>query len=345
MTANIGSDGRTVSQKQLANYLGLSAATVSIVLNGAPKAADIPETTKRRIFEAARSLNYHPNVMARSLRAKRSYLIGVLVPELSDGYSSAVLSGIEEFLMSIGYFYIVASHRHKPELLARYPHMLFARCVEGLIAVDTVCSDDLPLPTVSVSGHKSISGITNVLLRHQRAAELALRHLIDLGHRRIAFIRGQPFSSDSAVRWKSIQVAAAGMQLEIDPQLVVQLNADSPRPDVGYEAAKKLLATSTPFTALFSWNDVSAIGAMQAIRQAGYRVPEDISVIGFDDITAASFHQPALTTIRQPLLDMGRIAARVLMNRIDNPTNSHPARVEVDPELIVRSSTARAISK
>ena len=334
---------RPVSLKKLAAYLGLSPTTLSLVLNDSPLANTIPQETKDRIFEAARKFDYRPNFIARSLRSARTYTLGVLVPELSDGYSAMVLSGVEDHLLKEGYFYFVASHRHRPGLIEKYPRLLLDRCVEGLIAVDTPVPTKPSYPVVTVSGHHDIKGITNVLLDHRRAAELALEYLANLGHRRIAVIKGQDFSSDTMVRWEMIREEAERLGLSIEPALVAQLEGDLPSPQTGFVAARKLLAAGRQFTALFAFNDVSAIGAIRAFQEAGYHVPDEISVIGFDDIYSAEFHNPALTTIRQPLYEMGRQAAEHLLKRIaGGPDATVPEEVMLEPQLIIRQSTATA---
>ncbi len=325
----------------LAEHLGLSPATISVVLNGSPVADSIPAETKARVFAAARQFNYRPNLVARSLRTQRSFMIGVMVPEVSEGYAAAVMGGIEEQLLQEGYFYLVASHRHKVDLIAEYPRMLQSRSVEGLIAVDTPWTQDVAVPVVTISGRGKAAGVTNIVLDHDRAAQLALEHLFHLGHRRIAFIKGQSFSSDTEARWNSILKAARKLELAIEPSLVAQLEGDSPSPELGYEVTHQLLANDEGFTALFAFNDISAIGAVRALRESGRRVPEDVSVVGFDDIQSAAFQNPGLTTVRQPLRSMGRLAAETVLRRIANPTS--PAlsrRVTVEPELVVRESTA-----
>lgn len=339
-----------ISLKELARRLNLSPTTLSLVLNRAAGADAIPASTKDRIFAAAEGFNYRPNLMARSLRSQRTFSVGVLVPEFSDGYSAAVLSGIEEILLREGYIYLVTTHRHKPALIDRNPKLLYERRVEGLIAVDTPYDQILPLPVVNVSGHKSVPGVTNIVLNHRTAAEAALRHLVGLGHRKIAFLRGQPFSSDTEVRWEAIRAAARKLSIPIAPENVAQLEGESPSPEVGYIAAKKLVANRGSFTALFAFNDISAIGAVRAFHEAGWRVPQDISIIGFDDISAAAYHNPALTTIRQPLWRMGVLAAETLLERIasnnshrrNSASNSRRANstVQVEAELVVRESTA-----
>src|SRR5713101_4803449 len=193
--------GSSVSLKALAEHLGLSSATVSLVINRSPAAKSIPHITQERVRAAARELKYRPNLMARSLRQKRSFTIGVIVPEISEGYAALVMSGIEDHLLQEGYFYFVVSHRHRNDLIEEYPRLLQQRAVEGLIAVDTACQEGVPIPVVAVSGHRELPGVTNIVLNHARAARLAIEHLAQLGHRKIAFIKGQAFSSDTQVRW------------------------------------------------------------------------------------------------------------------------------------------------
>ena len=252
---------RPVSLKILADYLGLCPATVSVVLNNVP-GRSIPHETRERVRAAARKFNYQPSLLARSLRKQRTFTIGVLVPELSDGYHTMVMSGIGDHLMQEGYFYFSAHHRHRADLVEEYPRLFMGRGAEGIIAIDTALDHELPIPVVAVAGHKKIIGVTNVALDHRRAAELALRHLHQLGHRHIAFMRGQPFSSDSDDRWRSIVTVAREIDIEIRPELTIQLEKDLTSPELGYPVVQQLLQHKRRFTALVSFNDIAAIGAM-----------------------------------------------------------------------------------
>lgn len=341
---SVKQNNRSISLKELAAHLNLSPTSLSIVLNDAPASSAIPQETKDRIFDAAQKYNYRPNYFARSLRAQRSFTFGVIVPELSDGYSSMVLSGVESVLSDKGFFYLTASHLHRADLLEHHPKMLLERQVEGIIAVDTPIRFQMNLPIVTVSGHDKIEGITNVVLNHRHAAELGIEHLFALGHRKIAFIKGQDFSSDTEVRWKLIVRAAEKRGIKVDAKLTAQLEGDIPSPELGYIAARKILARDKSFTALFAFNDVSAIGAIRALLESGRRVPEDVSVLGFDDVYAAEFHNPSLTTIRQPLFEMGKLAAQTLLEKvakIEKKSNvTSPETLTVEPKIIVRQSTA-----
>ena len=300
----------------------------------------IPQETKDRIFEAAAKYDYRPNYFARSLRAQRSFTFGVIVPELSDGYSAMVLNGVESELSKKGFFYLTASHLHRDDLLETLTQVLVERQVEGIIAVDTPIRYVPNLPIVNVSGHQEIEGVTNVVLNHQHAAELGIGHLNDLGHTKIAVLKGQAFSSDTEIRFDAILKAARKRNIRIGPKLWSQLEGDLPSPEVGYSATKQLLAGGAKFTALFAFNDVSAIGAIRALNDAGLRVPDDVSVLGFDDIYGDAFHNPALTTIRQPLFEMGSLAAVTILNRLNGSKHEFLPELSVEPTLIVRKSTS-----
>jgi len=324
--------------RDLAEHLRLTKGTISAVLNNSAAAKSIPQRTKDLIFRTAQEFNYQPNFFARTLVKKRTYTVGVVAEEIGDAYGAMIIDGIEAALSEREYFFWTVAHRHQSQKLRQYLSMLEARGVEGFITVDTILSESSRLPIVAVPGHRQLPDVINIVLDHQMAAELALKHLHDLGHRRIACIRGQRFSSDSSVRWESICNGAAKLKMQIPAELTVQLLTSDSSPQEGYGIAKGLLERARDFTALFAYNDVSAIGAIRAIREAGLRVPEDISVVGFDDIREAAYHVPSLTTVRQPLRKMGEIAAQILIERIEGRRN-HLTDVAITPELVVREST------
>src|SRR6202161_4690566 len=213
---------KPMSLKNLAEHLALSPATVSLVINRSPVPDSIPQDTKDRIFAAARKFKYRPNFLAPPLRTQRSYTIGVIVPEVSEAYSASVMSGVEDSLLQEGYFYFVASHRHRSDLIDEYPRLFLERSIDGLIAVDTPWTLVLDVPVVTVSGHNQVKGVVNIVLDHKRAAEVALKHLLHLGHRQIAFIKGQEFSSDTHIRWTNIEEVAHQLGLQISQELVAQ---------------------------------------------------------------------------------------------------------------------------
>jgi len=335
-----GNTKPAVTLKSVAELVGLTASTVSAVLNSSSASRSVPKHTQARILEAARALDYRPNFFARSLRVKRTYMIGVILEEIGDAYGSLVISGIERYLREQNVFFLTVAHRHDKKLLASYSTVLRERGVEGFITVDTILSEEPSLPTVAVAGHRRIKGVTNIVPDHRLAASLALTHLVDLGHEQIAFMKGSKLSADSADRWNAICEVAARLGIHMRQELIVELKGVDPTPNLGYPFAKQLLERKQPFTALFAYNDISAIGSICAFQEVGLRVPDDISVVGFDDIQSAAYITPPLTTVRQPLLKVGEIAARTLLGRIEGRMKYVP-EITVEPELVVRKSTAR----
>jgi LacI family transcriptional regulator len=245
---------------------------------------------------------------------------------------------MEELLIEEGYFYLTASHRRKPDLIEEYPRLLLDRCVEGFILIDTMLEHSLKVPVVAVAGHRRFEGVTNVVLDQRRAAELSLRHLHQLGHRKIAFMRGGSHSSDADERWEFQMAVARELKLDVSPELTVDIKLRDSTPEMGFGLAVELVNRGVDFTALVCYNDVSAFGAIRALMDHGLRVPDDVSVVGFDDIQSAAFHNPSLTTIRQPLHQMGGVAARILLQRIRGQA-SFPDAVPILPELVIREST------
>ncbi len=333
---------RPVTLRTLASHLGLSLTTVSVVVSDAPAAQAIPLATRKRILDAASQLHYRPNYFARSLRKQSSMSVGVLVSEMSEGYFTLVMNGVEEYLMAAKYFYLMAAHYWQPELLEEYPRMLLERSVDGLLLVNTPTPTQVSVPIVSISGHQDIAGVTNIQLNHKQAAYLAVKHLADLGHRRIAFMKGQEQTVDTDHRWREIMETARAFGLEVYQELLIRLTENSWSPALGYGPVKALLSRTRNFTALFAFNDIAAVGAIRALHEAGLQVPRDVSVIGFDDVLSAPFGIPSLTTIRQPLRAMGQAGAEALLNRINHPKAPYAPKVIMEPELVVRESTSRA---
>ena len=337
--------GKPVTLKILAEYLDLSPATISIVLNNSPVARSISPETRERIINAAKKFEYRPNLYARMLRKRLTNTVGVVVPELSEGYFTGLMLGVEQYLLQAGYLYFTVSHLCRPDLLEEYPQLLINRAVDGFLLVNTELRKRVSLPTVGISSHSQTPGVTNIVLDHDRATRLALRHLYELGHRRIAFMKGQRFSLDSVSRWNSIMAIAQQIGITVRPELCIFLEKNSWSPELGYPPVRDLLSRTRDFTALFCFNDTAAIGAIRAIEDVGLSCPRDISVIGFDDIIVAEYTNPRLTTVRQPLHKMGSSGAELLIQRIQNPDKPYPDTVWFSPELVVRESTAAAPTK
>jgi len=341
-----------VNLRTLAEHLELSQTTVSLVLNNSPSAKSIPQETRNRVLEAAARLNYRPNYFARSLRQSRSMSVGVLAPDLSEGYFTRVMSGVVQELTSAHYFYFTACHDWNKDLIEQYPRMLVERAVDGFLLLNTPAEQiSVPVPVVAISAHSPVQNVTNIVLDHHKAVAIALKHLFELGHRRIAFMRGPKAIPDSDYRWESIQEVAGEIGLRIDPALVVRIDSTGwssktgqhpMAPEIGYKPMQNLLEKTKDFTAIFCFNDIAAIGAIRALKDVSLRVPEDVSVVGFDDIQSAAYSTPSLTTVRQPLFEMGQRGAKILLDRIGNREADYPSEIIMEPELVIRESTGPA---
>ena len=331
-----------ITLKFLAEHLGLSRTTVSIVLNHAPQSSTISASTRKRILDAAAQFDYKPSFLGRSLNAGRSFLIGVISPDLAEGYTAGLLGGIEQFLMNSEYQFFTASHYWSPVRAQQTTQLFIDRGVEGILMVNTPYSSRLSLPTVHIGRTHDEPCGTSLIVHNHMGVLLGMRHLVELGHRKLAFIRGHQGSVDSEDRWNAVLAAAQELSVPIDPHLVVQLERldlmSLSAIEEGARCADQLIPHRGQFTALMAFNDMSAIGAINRFRSAGWSIPQDLSVLGFDDVVEARIAFPALSTIQQPLHSIGEAAARELIECIANGT---PRRtLTFFPTLVVRDSTA-----
>jgi DNA-binding LacI/PurR family transcriptional regulator len=335
-----GSDNR-ITLKNLAEHLALSRTTISMILNDLPEATRFPEATRQRVVESAKQLGYRPNYFARSLNRKPTCLIGIIAPDFGNGYEAALLSGFERRMLNTGYTAFVANHFWSTSLLRRHIETLCDRGVEGLLLIDSMPSESPGIPVVTICTHRSAKWSTRVSIDNASGIGEAIGHLTGLGHKEIAFFKGPKGNGDTEDRWNAVLATCERLGVRVDPDLTVQLErierTGLRHADEGRIAARKLLSTGKRFTALVAYNDVSALGAMTELRETGHKVPEDVSVTGFDDIEFASLSNPALTTVRQPLHEMGATAAGLLLRKLANEENVQNTRVS--PELIVRAST------
>ena len=343
-----------VTIRDVAKDSGFSATTVSIVLNNAPLARYIPTATKKRIEGAAKKLGYRPNLFARSLRSRRSHTVGVMVFDMTDPFCTLVLRGIENSLYQASYLPILTDVQNERARFERYLKMLLDRRVEALIVlanwlfVNIDVLGDLEksnIPTVMIGRELKNDSISSVIVDNELGGYTAVEHLYALGHRKIAFIRGPKSLTDSAPRWKGVKAFAKARGLEIDPRLAVDL-PESRHPtssfETGYKLTEEMLKAKRPFTALMAFDDMTAFGAIRALSRAGLRVPQQCSVVGFDDVAAASLCTPPLTTIRQPMEAMGAMAASIVLEGISAMLEKRelPAvHRKLAPELAVRDST------
>ena len=343
-----------VTLSDVARACHLSVSTVSIVLSDAPLSRHVAETTRQRIRAMATRLGYHPDVHARSLRRRRTQTIGVLAYDMSDPFCIPVVRGIEETLQASQYFSLQVNAQTQRMLFDRYLRMLLERRAEGVIVIASWVFEETNLladieknhvPIVIVGRDLTARRITSVLVDNHAGGMLALRHLLDLGHRRIAAIRGPDEMFDSEPRWAGIQEAASAAGLHLDPRLVFQLpNQVDPRSgfEGGLHFARQMLASGCPFTAVLAFDDLTALGVVRGLSEAGLSVPRDCSILGFDDILPAAVATPGITTIHQPLHEMGVLAAQRMIEALDHRTarGPKPCLHQLAPELVVRTSSA-----
>lgn len=343
-----------VTLRHVAKESGCSPATVSIVLNNAPLARYIPAQTKQRILRAAKKLGYRPNLFARSLVSRRSHAVGVMVCDMTDPYCTLILRGVEESLYKSNYLPLMTDFQNERSRFERHLEMLFDRRVEGLIILANWLVMDIhflgdvqksKLPTVVIGRDLRAESISSVDVDNEAGARLALEHLYRLGHRRIAFIRGPKAVADSGERWKGIRSYSQEVGLALDPELVVEQPVSTDPLsgfESGYKLTRELLRRARSFTAIVAFDDMTAFGATRALVHGGYRVPEQCSVIGFDDVPAAALYTPSLTTIRQPMEAMGSLAARLVLDGISATLEKKtfpPILHRLAPELVIREST------
>jgi LacI family transcriptional regulator len=342
----------------VARASGFSPATVSIVLNEAPLSRHIAKATKKKIQETARTLGYRPDVFARSLRNQRSQTIGILVIDLADPFCTLILQGIERRLMGTPYLPIIMDVCNQTHEVDRYLRLMVERRVEGLMVLanwmtfePAVLAEmaDRQVPTIVIGRDSDLPAIGAVAVDNERGGSAAMEHLYHLGHRAIAVIRGPHRLRDSRLRWKGIRRFAQKVRLKLDPGLTVVL-PDGTESSSSFEGARRLtedlIRSGKSFTAILAFDDNAAYGAMRALYEAGIRVPEQCSVIGFDDVPAASITSPALTTIRQPMMAMGEYATDYILAHLDKTMSQEERdRTYVEnktmaPQLLVRGSTA-----
>jgi LacI family transcriptional regulator, galactose operon repressor len=346
-----------VTLRDVAEGSGVSAATVSIVLNNAPLARYIPTSTKDRIEKAAKKLHYRPKLVSRYLSTKRNRTVGVMVFDITDPYCTLILRGIENALYEAAYMPILTDAHNQRGRFERYLEMLLARPIEGLVIVANWLFVDIDLladlekrniPAVMIGRELSTGSINSVMVDNEAGAHLAMEHLYSLGHRKIAFIRGPKMLGDSVPRWRGVRSFARSVGLEIDSSLVVDL-PNSLDPNSGFEGAYRLtedlLKRKKRFTAVMAFDDMTAFGAIRGLARAGLKVPEDCSVIGFDDVNPAAFSVPSLTTVRQPMEALGSAAVGIVMDGINAAREDREFESmhrKLAPELVVRESTRAA---
>jgi LacI family transcriptional regulator len=328
---------------QVALEAGVSIQTVSRVINNR---YDVAPETRQRVQEAIARLGYQPNAIARGLASRRSRTLGLITTDFTDYSFTQVVTGAEAEAHQHDYFFMLGSASCDPEDEPKYLRLLTERHVEGVLFARLGSQEDLEhlmnnlekrgVPVVTTGSHRLESPFAQVDVNNREGGYKATQYLIQNRHIQIACITG-PLSSQSAFdRTEGFRQALAEAGITVQPQLIAEGDYTHRS---GYLAMKKILASGQPFTALFAQNDRMAIGAISALHEIGQHVPEDISVVGYDDIPEAEFANPPLTTIRQPMEAVGAAAARLLIKMVED-SESSVEQVLFDTELVWRASVA-----
>ena len=320
----------------------MSIATVSRVVNGR---SDVSSTTREAVRRVMREQGYHAGPRARpGAEAAQTGLVGVTMPVIHHGYFASILSGAAEALYERDMRIVLCPTRHEHDREVSLLERLMHGETDGAILILPEESNT-ELRTLTRHGFRFVvvdpltelaEGLPVVSAAHSSGATQATRHLLDLGHRRIGVITGPEGGMASEERLRGHQAALAAAGVLPEACLVMRSNF---RVDGGYKAARRLLGLPAPPTAIFTFNDSMAIGTLQAARERGLRIPEDLSVVGFDDTVEAVIAVPALTTVRQPLAEMGRMAVVLLLQLLEK-RRLEPLRVQLATRLVIRDSTA-----
>lgn len=329
---------KRVTHKDVAARAGVSVATVSYVINNGPR--HVADETRVRVEEVIAELGYYPSEVARSLRLQQSSTVGLVIPNSANPFYAEIARELERACTEEGLLVLLCNSDRDPEREQRFVFMLRAKQVDGVVITPHGDASALLQPLLAahipvVVLEHSLPGIHCIGIDDLEGGRLATQHLIDLGHRRIGVIHHET-TALSVQRQQGYRMALAAAGIEYRPELVI--TSGSMQAD-GYSAMQRLLALHQRPTAVFTHNDIIALGAMRAIYDRGLAVPQDISIVGYDDIAAAAYLAPPLTTVRSPKTEMGMLAARTILQLVQEP--DLPAQTVTLPvELIVRASTA-----
>lgn len=328
---------RTVTLEQVARHAGVSPSTVSRILNGT---AVVSDDKKQAVEAAIRILGFVPNPVARGLAGGRSLSVGVVTQAIDSPFYGAALRGIEDTLDAAGYIPLFVSGHWNAEAEARCIEVLRSRRVDGIIVLTGRLSDAAlravarSLPVVVTGRPLKAPGLVSLKFDDASGARLATEHLLSLGHRQIAFIGGDPLHGDAQERERGFREACAAAGVVVDEAL---MEAGGYLEEGGRLAMERLLASGRRFSAVFTANDQMGFGVALALHRRGLRLPQDLSLVGFDDLYTSAYSIPPLTTVHQPVQDLGRTAAAAMLQMLrgEKPQASLPA-----PRLVVRESTA-----
>jgi LacI family transcriptional regulator len=326
---------------EVARRAGVSAATVSRVLNGR---TDVSRDLAARVHTAVQELGYRPNGVARNLRRQATKVWGLIISDIGNPFFTSVVRGVEDAAHEAGYSLVLCNSDDDLDKEQRYIDIALAEQLAGVIispasepSTDVSALVDRGIPVVAVDRRVGRLDVDTVLVDNVSGARLATQHLMESGCRRIACITGPTRTTTAAERLQGFRQAHEAADRKVDEDLVVLENFKA---DGGYDGAQRLLGLSTAPDGLFVANNLMTVGALEALMDAGVQIPDDMLLVGFDDIPWARLTRPRLTTVNQPMYDMGREAGRLLAARVGHDT-SLPRTVVLPPDLQVRESSRR----
>jgi len=334
-----------ITLKKIAKRAGVSVATASRVLNDRPSQIRISEETKKKVLKIATELDYHPNIFARSLRTRKTGIVGVIVSDITDPYFSGIIDGVEKVLNENGYYFLLSSAQNSPQKGEIYLTWLHKSHVDGLLIlggtqrftnneVKQLVRSGIPIVIVGRSSpHPNISSVT---VDNFTGGFLGTEHLIKLGHQEIIHITTSQPRVDGEERLNGYKSAMEKYGLKEKFRIEKgDITAES-----GYKVMTNILKKGKRPTAVFAFNDMSALGVMRAIRDHGLKIPEDIAVVGFDDIAIATHFDPPLTTVKQPQEEMGKKGAEFLMRALGEGNESSVGEnIVLEAKLVIRESS------
>ena len=343
------------TSKDVAVKAGVSRSTVSLVLNEVPNAR-IPDETKAKVLQAAAELNYQPNQLAQGLKNNRSKTIAFLLPSISNPFYPYVAQGIEDVALENGYTVFICNTYREKTKEENYLKVLLQRQVDGVILSTSFNTTDYikqfieqGIAVTVFNRAVDLPGVDQVLVDNTYGGWLATKHLLELGHRRIAFLAGTlPYSSRTE-RMDGYKKALQEYGVKVDENLILRGESEQEYRDQsfdlynGYTLTQKMLGKFKDVTAVIGINDLTIMGAFRALREAKIRIPEDISLVGYDDIAMSAMMDPPLTTVEQPKYERGKAAAELLIRRIKNPEMGERQSILFRPSLILRESTQKVL--
>ncbi|SHJ80771.1 LacI family DNA-binding transcriptional regulator [Tepidibacter formicigenes] len=331
-----------ITIKDIAKFAGVSATTVSKIINN--KDENISDATRQRVLDLMKEYNYVPNKIAKSLVTKKTNTIGLVIPDIRNPFFPELARGAEDRANEKGYNIIFCNTDDDAEKEEKYINMLVEKMVDGIVFTASSRrgsefnkGNKFSVPIVVVDRDIDIEGIKGkVTVDNFIGGYQGTKHLLDLGHREILFLSGPLKSKTSINRLEGYKKALKEFNVDFDEEYVIEGNYKS---QWGYEAVKNI-GNKIKYTALFCGNDLIAIGAIKALKEMKLKVPDDVSIVGFDDIYMSSLIDPELTTIRQPNYEMGYKAIDILIDALENK-EKNVKKIDLIPQLIIRKSTLK----